>query len=41
MCFVDAMQEFAENQAKWLATWPSDPKDRAMVVDSVKMWQKC
>ena len=40
-CFTDAMQEFAKNQAVWSETWPTDDADRGMVVDSVKMWQKC
>ena len=34
------MQEFANAQAEWSATWPTDPKDRAMVIESVKMWQR-
>ena len=38
---ADAMQEFAKNQAVWSETWPTDDADRGMVVDSVKMWQKC
>ncbi|KAI0338483.1 concanavalin A-like lectin/glucanase [Trametopsis cervina] len=36
-----AMSSFARQQAEWYATWPADPKERAMVVDSVKMWQAC
>ncbi|KIP01697.1 glycoside hydrolase family 16 protein [Phlebiopsis gigantea 11061_1 CR5-6] len=36
-----AMLDFAKAQAQWYATWPADPKERALVVDSVKMWQKC
>ena len=31
----------AKEQATWYATWPTDPKERALVVDSVKMWQQC
>jgi len=36
-----AMSSFAKAQSEWYSTWPSDTKDRAMVVDSVKMWQLC
>jgi beta-glucanase (GH16 family) len=36
-----AMRDFALKKAEWFSTWPSKPEDRAMVVDSVKMWQKC
>ncbi|KAF8063423.1 GH16 beta-1,3-glucan recognition protein [Lyophyllum atratum] len=36
-----AMADFWKNKGKWLPTWPSSVEDRAMVVDSVKMWQKC
>ena len=39
--FAAAMHDFARAQDQWYATWPSDINDRAMVVDSVKMWQKC
>ncbi|THG96108.1 hypothetical protein EW026_g5660 [Hermanssonia centrifuga] len=38
---VTAMSEFANAQDTWYSTWATDPKDRAMVIDSVKMWQKC
>ncbi|TFK51373.1 putative member of glycoside hydrolase family GH16 [Heliocybe sulcata] len=38
---TDAMQQFAEEQDKWAATWPEDDYSRALVVDYVKMWQKC
>ncbi|EJF59429.1 concanavalin A-like lectin/glucanase [Dichomitus squalens] len=36
-----AMTEFAQAQEKWYATWPTNIEDRALVVDSVKMWQQC
>lgn len=36
-----AMLDFARHQSDWYATWPSDPKKRALVVDSVKMWEQC
>ncbi|OCH85862.1 concanavalin A-like lectin/glucanase [Obba rivulosa] len=38
---LTAMKDFAENQATWYSTWPQDIADRAMVIDSVKMWQTC
>ena len=38
---VAAMASFAYAQADWYATWPKNIADRAMVVDSVKMWQRC
>jgi hypothetical protein len=33
--------DFLRAQDKWYPTWPQDTFRRAMVVDSVKMWQKC
>ncbi|OSX63056.1 glycoside hydrolase family 16 protein [Postia placenta MAD-698-R-SB12] len=36
-----AMHDFSQAQATWSATWPQNVEDRAMVVDSVKMWQSC
>ncbi|KAF8577757.1 glycoside hydrolase family 16 protein [Ramaria rubella] len=36
-----AMRDFAFSQSTWYATWPKNVKDRAMVVDSVKMWKLC
>ncbi|KAF9005039.1 concanavalin A-like lectin/glucanase domain-containing protein [Cyathus striatus] len=36
-----AMSDFWRNRDKWLPSWPSSIEDRAMVVDYVKMWQKC
>ena len=35
------MTDFAEAQNQWYATWPQNVEDRALVVDSVKMWQQC
>ncbi|KAI0337755.1 concanavalin A-like lectin/glucanase [Trametopsis cervina] len=32
---------FPDGQAEWYATSPANPMERAMVVDSVKMWQVC
>jgi len=34
-----AMREFAIAQPTWSATWPSDADDRALRVQSVKMWK--
>ncbi|RDB21792.1 Beta-1,3-glucan-binding protein [Hypsizygus marmoreus] len=36
-----AMFDFWKNRNQWLPTWPTNVEDRAMVVDSVKMWQQC
>ncbi|TFK38507.1 GH16 beta-1,3-glucan recognition protein [Crucibulum laeve] len=36
-----AMSDFWRTKDKWLPSWPSKVEDRAMVVDHVKMWQKC
>ena len=36
-----AMADFAYAQDDWYETWPKNLAERAMVVDSVKMWQRC
>ncbi|KAN0066295.1 hypothetical protein ACQY0O_000389 [Thecaphora frezii] len=36
-----ARADFWHAKDKWLPSWPEKNEDRAMVVDSVKMWQKC
>ncbi|TFK77653.1 glycoside hydrolase family 16 protein [Polyporus arcularius HHB13444] len=36
-----ATSDFAYAQSQWASTWPENPEDRALVVDSVKMWQLC
>ncbi|KIK65210.1 glycoside hydrolase family 16 protein [Collybiopsis luxurians FD-317 M1] len=36
-----AMRDFLEAQNQWLPTWPSNPEDRAFVIDSVKMYEQC
>ncbi|KAJ6532926.1 concanavalin A-like lectin/glucanase domain-containing protein [Mycena vulgaris] len=33
--------DFLRAQDKWYQTWPQDPAERAMVIDSVKMWEQC
>ncbi|KAJ7122680.1 concanavalin A-like lectin/glucanase domain-containing protein [Mycena crocata] len=33
--------DFLRAQNQWYPTWPQDVNKRAMVVDSVKMWEKC
>ncbi|KAN0128110.1 Concanavalin A-like lectin/glucanase domain containing protein [Lactarius tabidus] len=37
----NAMLQFAQAQSKWYPTWPQSEDDRAMRVDSVKMWELC
>lgn len=34
-------RDFWTARDKWLPSWPKDPAERAMKVDSVKMWQQC
>lgn len=36
-----AMRDFWEAKDQWLPTWPQDIRERALVIDSVKMWQQC
>jgi len=36
-----AMYDFARAQEQWYSTWPTDPKERALAIDYVKMWQLC
>lgn len=36
----NAVSDFWKAKDQWLPTW-GQPKDRAMAVDYVKMWQKC
>ncbi|TEB25014.1 glycoside hydrolase family 16 protein [Coprinellus micaceus] len=36
-----AMGEFWRGRDKWYPTWPQDVGKRSLVVDYVKMWQKC
>jgi len=36
-----AMSEFWSSRNQWLPTWPKTTEDRSLVVESVKMWQKC
>ncbi|OCB92028.1 hypothetical protein A7U60_g659 [Sanghuangporus baumii] len=36
-----AMTDFAKEQDEWFSTWPSSDDDRALRVDSVKMWKLC
>ncbi|KAJ6477603.1 glycoside hydrolase family 16 protein [Mycena sanguinolenta] len=35
------MQDFINNKAQWLPTWPENALDRGMAVDYVKMWKHC
>ncbi|KAF8525030.1 concanavalin A-like lectin/glucanase domain-containing protein [Hysterangium stoloniferum] len=36
-----AMRDFATQQQTWSKTWPQDITQRAMIIDSVKMWRTC
>ena len=36
-----AMRDFAKAQDEWYESWPKNIEDRALVIDSVKMWQSC
>ncbi|KAF9074578.1 concanavalin A-like lectin/glucanase domain-containing protein [Rhodocollybia butyracea] len=36
-----AMRDFYLAQDKWYPTWPTNPQDRAFVIDSVKMYESC
>ncbi|KAH8105318.1 concanavalin A-like lectin/glucanase domain-containing protein [Cristinia sonorae] len=36
-----AMRDFAKQQDTWSKTWAQNIEERAMVIDSVKMWQSC
>lgn len=36
-----AMGDFWRARDQWQSSWSSDPEDRSLVVDSVKMWQLC
>jgi len=38
---VSPMYDFAKDWATWYATWPTDPAQRGLVVDYVKMWKHC
>ncbi|KAF8346388.1 GH16 beta-1,3-glucan recognition protein [Amanita rubescens] len=37
----DCRFRFLGARKQWLPTWPNKTEDRSLVVDSVKMWQKC
>ncbi|KAJ3758154.1 GH16 beta-1,3-glucan recognition protein [Lentinula raphanica] len=38
---LTAMRDFLEAQNEWYPTWPTNPDDRAFVIDSVKMYEQC
>jgi len=38
---LTAMRDFLEAQDQWYPTWPTNPEDRAFVIDSVKMYEQC
>ena len=37
----NARAQFWQGRDQWLPTWPTDPKQRGMEIEYVKMWQKC
>ncbi|SPO28264.1 related to beta-1,3-glucan binding protein [Ustilago trichophora] len=37
----NARAQFWESRDRWLPTWPTDPRQRGMEIEYVKMWQKC
>jgi len=38
---ASAMRDFAMAQDTWYKTWATDPRQRALAVDYVRMYQKC
>jgi len=36
-----AMRDFLDAQDQWYPTWPTNPENRAFVIDSVRMYQQC
>jgi beta-glucanase (GH16 family) len=38
---VSPMSDFAKAYTQWYPTWPTDPSQRGLVVDYVKMWKHC
>ncbi|KAJ7758801.1 GH16 beta-1,3-glucan recognition protein, partial [Mycena maculata] len=36
-----AARDFLEAQDQWYPSWPADDYGRALVIDSVKMWESC
>jgi hypothetical protein len=36
-----AMRDFYLAQDQWYPTWPTNPEDRAFVIDSVTMYESC
>jgi len=34
-------RDFAKGISQWYPTWPTNPEERAMIVDYVKMWKHC
>lgn len=38
---VSPVRDFWASRDKWLPSWPTKVEDRAMVIDSVKIWQQC
>lgn len=38
---VNPAKDFWTAREEWLATWPKNVEDRAMIIDNVKVWQQC
>ncbi|KAK2464535.1 hypothetical protein APHAL10511_003442 [Amanita phalloides] len=38
---TNPMLDFARAHTEWYRTWPTNPADRGLVVDYVKMWKHC
>lgn len=38
---INPMRDFWLAKNQWLPTWPLNVEDRAMVIESVKVWQQC
>ncbi|GAA6048890.1 hypothetical protein JCM3770_007106 [Rhodotorula araucariae] len=35
----NAASDFWHHRVRWLSTWPEDPKERALIVESVRLWR--
>ncbi|KAJ7245496.1 hypothetical protein C8J57DRAFT_1362173 [Mycena rebaudengoi] len=38
---MTAPRDFLQAKDQWYPLWPQDIEHRAMVIDSVEMWEKC
>ncbi|KAJ7262522.1 hypothetical protein C8J57DRAFT_1335230 [Mycena rebaudengoi] len=39
--YFPAPRDFLQAKDQWYPSWPQDIERCAMVIDSVKMWEKC